>query len=131
MKEKTGNFLCPRCGDKLFGANHKVALVNWISREINGVKKVIVYGEDNNDYPKLYWYGKVEEELVPSDTDSEDSCGVKRHIHISSYTNYRWIKSESPEQCWKQALTVNEWDKYIHINCWKCKYKSNFINFIQ
>ena len=132
MKEESGNFLCPKCGDKLFGSSHVPNLQKWVSREYNGVKKFIFYGEDTHDYPlfRYYWYGRIEESFHPSDTDSEDSCGIKRHIHLESWTEHIWIKNDSIESCWKEAFTDKEWNKYFKISCGNCKYKSNFLDFI-
>ena len=40
MKEESGNFICPKCGHKLFGSSDIVNLEKWISRENNGVKNL-------------------------------------------------------------------------------------------
>ena len=131
--EESGDFLCPKCGYKLFGDSHIVGLEKWISRENNNIKKFIFYGSDNHDYPAFmsHWYGKAEEVYYRSYTDSDDSCGIKRNIHISSHTEIRFIKSDSIESCWKEAMTDKEWNKYLGIDCLYCDYKSNFLDFIK
>lgn len=135
MKEESGNFMCPKCGYEFSGKGtlYAVSLIKWISREKKGVKKWIFYGKNNNETPSNnHWYGKVRENHYDSDTDSEDSCGIKRHIHIPSRTYYIWINYESPEECWEETggCTEKEWNKYIDLECWKCSYKSQFVDFI-
>ena len=85
-KEESGDFLCPKCGHRLFGDNLGVGLEKWISRENNGINKIIFYGKDFMGYPAFY--GKMEEKYYPEYNDSDDSCGVKRifiSIHIQNY----------------------------------------------
>ena len=133
IKEETGNFLCPNCGYGLFGDTHKVGLEKWISRESNGIKKFIFYGKDNggvgvHDY---YWYGKMEKIHHGSYTDSGSSCGIKRHIHIDSWTESVFKKNDSIEWCWKEAFTDKEWNENMgKLMCLFCDYKSDFIDFI-
>ena len=134
IKEETGNFLCPNCGYELFGASSKVCLEKWISRENIGIKRFIFYGKDNgfggdNEY---YWYGKMEKKHHGSYTDSGTSCGVKRNIHISSWTESVFKKNDSIESCWKEAFTDKKWNENLgKLSCLFCDYKSNFIDFIR
>ena len=134
IKEETGNFLCPNCGYKLFGATYKYDLKKWICRENNGIQKFIFYGIDNtgtgnHDY---YWYGKTEEVHHGSYTDSGSSCGIKRNIHIDSWTELVFKKNDSIESCWKEAFTEKQWnDNMGNIGCLFCGYLSNFIDFIK
>ena len=134
IKEETGNFLCPNCGYELFGNLHKVGLEKWISRENNGIKKFIFYGKYNgsgkiNEY---YWFGKMEKIHHGSYTDSGSSCGVKRHIHIDSWTESVFKENDSIESCWKEAFTDKKWNENMgKLSCLFCRYKSNFIDFIR
>ena len=134
IKEETGNFLCPNCGYKLFGATYKTALEKWICRENNGIKKYIFYGIDNtgvgnHDY---YWYGKMEKVHHDSWTDSGTSCGIKRNIHIGSWTESVFKKNDSIESCWKEAFTEKKWNENMgKFGCLFCGYLSNFIDFIK
>ena len=129
-KEESGDFLCPKCGHRLFGDNLGVGLEKWISRENNGINKIIFYGKDFMGYPAFY--GKMEEKYYPEYNDSDDSCGVKRSIHIDSHTELQFKKNNSFEYCWKEAFTDKEWNKYLdNIMCLFCDYKSNFPDFIK
>jgi len=130
MKEKSGDFLCPKCGHRLFGDNLGNGLEKWICRENNGINKIIFYGKDFMGYP--VFYGKMEEKYYPEYNDSDDSCGVKRHIHFDAHTELQYKKNYSYEYCWKEAFTDKEWNKYLdNILCLFCNYKSNFPDFIK
>ena len=83
-KEESGDFLCPKCGHRLFSDNLGKGLEKWISRENNGINKIIFYGKDFMGYP--IFYGKMEEKYYPEYNDSDDSCGVKRSIHFDAHT---------------------------------------------
>ena len=41
MKQESVDFSCPKCGNRLFENNLSKSLEKWISREINGIKKII------------------------------------------------------------------------------------------
>ena len=130
MKEESGDFLCPKCEHRLFGDNLKIGLKKWISRENNGINKIIFYGKDFMGYPRFY--GKMEEKYYPEYNDSDDSCGVKRSIHFDSHTELQFKANYSFEYCWKEAFTDKEWNKYLdNIMCLFCDYKSNFPDFIK
>ena len=65
-------------------------------------------------------------------TDSGTSCGVKRNIHISSWTESVFKKNDSIESCWKEAFTDKKWNENLgKLSCLFCDYKSNFIDFIR
>ena len=129
-KEESGDFLCPKCGHRLFGDNLGVGLEKWISRENNGINKIIFYGKDFMGYP--IFYGKMEEKYYPEYNDSDDSCGVKRSIHFDAHTELQFKDNYSFEYCWKEAFTDKEWNKYLdNIMCLFCDYKSNFSDFIK
>ena len=130
MKEESGDFLCPKCGHRLFGNNLTIGLEKWISRENNGINKIIFYKKDFMGYP--VFFGKMEEKYYPENNDSDDSCGVKRSIHFDSHTELRFKANYSFEYCWKEAFTDKEWNKYLdNIMCLCCNYKSNFPDFIK
>ena len=56
---ETGDFLCSNCGHRLLGFTE---LMQWYSRENNGIKKFIFYGIDDDfgEIPKYWWCGKME-----------------------------------------------------------------------
>ena len=129
-KEESGDFLCPKCGHRLFSDNLGKGLEKWISRENNGINKIIFYGKDFMGYP--IFYGKMEEKYYPEYNDSDDSCGVKRSIHFDAHTELQFKDNYSFEYCWKEAFTDKEWNKYLdNIMCLFCDYKSNFSDFIK
>ena len=129
-KEESGDFLCPKCGHRLFSDNLGKDLEKWISRENNGINKIIFYGKDFMGYP--IFYGKMEEKYYPEYNDSDDSCGVKRSIHFDAHTELQIKDNYSFEYCWKEAFTDKEWNKYLdNIMCLFCDYKSNFLDFIK
>ena len=129
-KEESGDFLCPKCGHRLFSDNLGKGLEKWISRENNGINKIIFYGKDFMGYP--IFYGKMEEKYYPEYNDSDDSCGVKRSIHFDAHTELQIKSNYSFEYCWKEAFTDKEWNKYLdNIMCLFCDYKSNFSDFIK
>ena len=129
-KEESGDFLCPKCGHRLFSDNLGKGLEKWISRENNGINKIIFYGKDFMGYP--IFYGKMEEKYYPEYNDSDDSCGVKRSIHFDAHTELQFKENYSFEYCWKEAFTDKEWNKYLdNIMCLFCDYKSNFSDFIK
>ena len=129
-KEESGDFLCPKCGHRLFSDNLGKGLKKWISRENNGINKIIFYGKDFMGYP--IFYGKMEEKYYPEYNDSDDSCGVKRSIHFDAHTELQIKSNYSFEYCWKEAFTDKEWNKYLdNIMCLFCDYKSNFSDFIK
>lgn len=129
MKEKSGDFSCPKCGHRLFG-DHINGLEKWISRENNGINRIIFYKKDFMGYP--IFFGNMEEKYYPEYNDSDDSCGVKRSIHIDSHTELQFNSNYSFDYCWKEAFTDKEWDKYlVNIMCLFCDYKSNFSDFIK
>ena len=129
-KEESGDFLCPKCGHRLFSDNLGKFLEKWISRENNGINKIIFYGKDFMGYP--IFYGKMEEKYYPEYNDSDDSCGVKRSIHFDAHTDLQFKENYSFEYCWKEAFTDKEWNKYLdNIMCLFCDYKSNFSDFIK
>ena len=129
-KEESGDFLCPKCGHRLFSDNLGKGLEKWISRENNGINKIIFYGKDFMGYP--IFYGKMEEKYYPEYNDSDDSCGVKRSIHFDAHTELQFKDNYSFEYCWKEAFTDKEWNKYLdNIMCLFCDYKSNFPDFIK
>ena len=128
-KEESGDFSCPKCGHRLFSDNLG-GLEKWISRENNGINKIIFYGKDFMGYPRFY--GKMEEKYYPEYNDSDDSCGVKRSIHFDAHTELQFKGNYSFEYCWKEAFTDKEWNKYLdNIMCLFCDYKSNFLDFIK
>ena len=130
MKEESGDFLCPKCGHRLFGDHLANGLEKWISRENNGINKIIFYAKDFMGYPEFY--GRMEEKYYPEYNDSDDSCGVKRSIHIDAHTELQYNQNYSYEYCWKDAFTDKEWNKYLdNIMCLFCDYKSNFLDFIK
>lgn len=130
MKEESGDFLCPKCEHRLFGDNLKIGLEKWISRENNGINKIIFYGKNFMGYP--VFYGKMEEKYYPEYSDSGDSCGIKRSIHFDAYTELEFKSNYSLEFCFKEAFTDKEWNKYLdNIMCLFCDYKSNFPDFIK
>ena len=129
-KEESGDFLCPKCGHRLFSDNLGKDLEKWINRENNGINKIIFYGKDFMGYP--IFYGKMEEKYYPEYNDSDDSCGVKRSIHFDAHTELQIKSNYSFEYCWKEAFTDKEWNKYLdNIMCLFCDYKSNFSDFIK
>ena len=129
-KEESGDFLCPKCGHRLFSDNLGKSLEKWISRENNGINKIIFYGKDFMGYP--IFYGKMEEKYYPEYSDSGDSCGIKRSIHFDAYTELEFKSNYSFELCFKEAFTDKEWNKYLdNIMCLFCDYKSNFPDFIK
>ena len=129
-KEESGDFLCPKCGHRLISDNLGKDLEKWISRENNGINKIIFYGKDFMGYP--IFYGKMEEKYYPEYNDSDDSCGVKRSIHFDAHTELQIKDNYSFEYCWKEAFTDKEWNKYLdNIMCLFCDYKSNFLDFIK
>ena len=104
--------------------------MRWISRENNGTKKFIFYGIDDDSKP--WCCGKMEKIYHGSYTDSDSSCGIKRNIHIRSWTQLVFKKNNSIEVCWKEAFTDKEWKENLGIlGCLFCDYKSNFIDFIR
>ena len=128
IKEESGDFLCPNCGHNLLGVIRE--LVEWRSRENNGTKKFVFYGIDDDFKP--WWCGTMKEIYYGSYTDSGSSCGIKRHIHIKSWTKLVFKKNNSIEVCWREALTDKEWNEKLGIlGCLYCDYKSNFIDFIR
>ncbi len=130
MKEETGDFLCPKCEHRLFGNNLKNSLEKWISRENNGINKIIFYGKDFKGYP--VFYGKIEVKTYYDYSDSDDSCGVKRSIHFGEHTEIEFKSNDSFEFCFKEAFTDKEWNKYLdNLKCLFCDYKSNFSDFIK
>ena len=138
MKEESGKFLCPNCGKRLFGDSIVFRLEKWKSRENNGIKKFIFYGYEHRYgmIPGFHWYGKMETICHGSFTDSGESCGVKRNIHVPASKRLSFKKNDSIESCWKEAFTDKEWDKALgkslgELMCLFCNYKSNFIDFIK
>ena len=138
MKEESGKFLCPNCGKRLFGDSIVFRLEKWKSRENNGIKKFIFYGYEHRYgmIPGFHWYGKMETIYHGSFTDSGESCGVKRNIHVPASKRLSFKKNDSIESCWKEAFTDKEWDKALgkslgELMCLFCNYKSNFIDFIK
>ena len=127
-KEESGDFLCPKCGHRLFSDNLGKGLEKWISRENNGINKIIFYGKDFMGYP--IFYGKMEEKYYPEYNDSDDSSGVKRSIHFDARTELQFKDNYSFEYCWKEAFTDKEWNKYLdNIMCLFCDYKYKFFRF--
>ena len=65
-------------------------------------------------------------------TDSGSSFGIKRHIHISSWTESVFKNNDSIESCWKEAFIDKKWNENLgKLSCLFCKYQSNFIDFIR
>ena len=128
MKEEFGDFLCPKCGHRLFERNLR-GLEKWICRENNGINKIIFYGQDSEGYPAFY--GKMEEKYYPEYSDSGDSCGVKKNIHFDAHIELE-LKASTFEFAWILAFTDKKWNKYLdNLMCLFCDYKSIFSDFIK
>ena len=128
MKEEFGDFLCPKCGHRLFERNLR-GLEKWICRENNGINKIIFYGQDSEGYPAFY--GKMEEKYYPEYSDSGDSCGVKKHIHFEAHIELE-LKASTFEFAWILAFTDKKWNKYLdNLMCLFCDYKSIFSDLLR
>ena len=103
MEEESGDFLCPKCEHRLFGENLGSGLEKLISRENNGINNIIFYGKGFMGYP--IYFGKFEEKYYHEYNDSDDSCGVKRNIHLDAHTELRFKSNYSFECCFKEAFT--------------------------
>ena len=84
-KEESGDFLCPKCGHRLFGDNLGVGLEKWISRENNGINKIIFYGKDFMGYPAMERWKKNIILNTMIQTIHVESKEVFISIHIQNY----------------------------------------------